>query len=88
VIVIDPEYRIQVVNRPAQDLLGQSAENLIGADLASMVRLPAALTESVQAGQRSGDYEVVWPGKNGQVFADLSASPLADEPFADLLGVV
>jgi len=80
VIVVDLDNRIRVANRGASGILGQSNENLDGADLASVIELPEELRG--YAGFRDGDvheHAMNWVNREGRrMDLEISAAPLMD----------
>ena len=78
VIVTDLEDRIQVANRVALEMLGYQKSEILGRDLTSILPIPAEMS-AVQAGERSLDREMVWPGRYGkQSDVIVSASQVTD----------
>lgn len=89
VIVVDLEGKIRVANRVAHEMLGHQKSKLLGRDLASIITVPAAFSDSIPAGERPASHEMVWPGSRGQQFTvSVSASPLTDDRDDSPVGIV
>jgi diguanylate cyclase (GGDEF)-like protein/PAS domain S-box-containing protein len=89
VIVVDPESKVQVINRAALIMLGYQKPEVLERDLSSIIELPHELKDHNRLHEGNIlDYETIWADRYGRrVDISVSASPMTEKD-GSLVGIV